>query len=206
MKAVSAHWDAIFTDADDSTLGWYEKDLTKTLRLLDQIKQWQQATIFVSGAGTSTLIDTLLTEETTLALNDISGVALESVKNRIGASKNTIHWLHQDIAQPIDKTIPAIDIWIDRAVLHFLIEEKMIMGYFNNLKQHLSIGGYAIFAEFSHLGAKQCAGLAVHQYSVEMLSARLGASFQLISHFDHLYINPRGDKKPYIYALYQKVK
>jgi hypothetical protein len=206
MKEASAHWDAIFTGADDSTLGWYENDLTKTLCLLDQIKQWQQATIFVSGAGTSTLIDELLTKETTLVLNDISSVALENVKSRIGDSKNTIHWLHQDIAQPIDKPIPAIDIWIDRAVLHFLTEEKMIKGYFNNLKEHLSIGGYAIFAEFSHVGAKQCAGLTVHQYSIETLSARLGASFQLISHFDHLYINPRGDEKPYIYALFMKTE
>jgi hypothetical protein len=50
------------------------------------------------------------------------------------------------------------------------------------------------------------AGLTLHRYSIEELSERLGSSFTLISHFDHIYINPYGDPRPYIYALFKREK
>jgi hypothetical protein len=90
--------------------------------------------------------------------------------------------------------------------LHFLIIEEDIAGYFENLKSILKKGGYAIFAEFSISGASKCAGLNLHRYSIEDLSQKLGTSFKLVSHFDHTYINPFGDPRPYIYALYKREK
>ena len=206
MKSTEKHWNTIFSKTEDSALGWYEKDLTKTFSLLNKIDQWGSASIFISGAGTSTLIDELLVQKNTkLILNDISTKALNKVKERLAANNKNIYWLNQDISQPIYNTLPSIDIWIDRAVLHFILDENGINGYFNNLKSKLAINGYAIFAEFSIDGAKQCAGLKIQQYSVELLSKRLGSSFQLVTHFNHIYTNPNGDEKPYIYALYKRV-
>ena len=206
MKSRSEHWDSIFSEAKDSTLGWYEKDLTETFTLLNQIENWERSTLFISGAGTSTLIEELLTKNAQLVINDISIKALNNVKARLGKQEKEIYWLCQDIAQPVQEAIPVIDIWIDRAVLHFLTDEKSIRGYFNNLKSILRMGGHAIFAEFSKTGAKQCAGLTVHQYSVEELSKRLGSSFKLISYFEHIFISPGGEEKPYIYTLFQRVE
>jgi hypothetical protein len=206
MTSVSQHWDSIFAKQSDTTLGWYEKNPTKTLGLLHQIENWQEATVFLSGVGTSTLVDVLADDAITLVLNDISAEALKTIKNRLGDKLNGSVWLCQDIALPIQTVIPPIDIWIDRAVLHFLTDEKSIQGYFDNLKMHLKQGGYAIFAEFSHTGAEKCASLSVHQYSVEELSMRLGTSFKCVKHFDHTYINPHGDDRPYCYALFQCIK
>jgi len=101
--------------------------------------------------------------------------------------------------------LPGIDIWIDRAVLHFLREEEHIQGYFNNLVSALKPGGHALFAEFSTAGAPKCAGLELHRYCIEELSARLGSHFKLISFFDHIYINPDGAARPYIYALFKRI-
>ncbi len=79
------------------------------------------------------------------------------MKKRIKNGSEKIEWLCQDIAQPIPSPIPAVDIWIDRAVLHFLTNKTDINGYFENLKSVLKIGGYAIFAEFSKASALKCA-------------------------------------------------
>jgi len=210
MKSTDKHWDAIFAKHTESSLGWYETDLSKTFKLVNQIKDWSHSTLFISGAGTSALVDELLKEKgVELVLNDISAIALEKMKVRlleqeILKQESKVSWLCQDIAQPITVSIPAVDIWIDRAVLHFLTEEKAIKGYFENLKLHVKGNGHVIFAEFSQVGAEQCAGLAVHQYSIKELTERLGESFTLLSYFDSIYINPRGQKRPYIYALYQK--
>jgi len=97
-----------------------------------------------------------------------------------------------------------VDIWVDRAVLHFLTDDEAINGYFRNLNSVLKVGGYAVFAEFSEDGARKCAGLVLHRYSVSELSGRLGPSFDLISTFDYTYLNPNGDPRPYVYALYKK--
>ncbi len=203
MKSSSQHWDSIFRDTEDSKLGWYEKDASKTFKLLNQVPKWECSKIFLPGAGTSILIDELLTRSTKLVLNDISSEALNLVKSRLDDKADGIIWLCQDIARPVVDTIPSVDIWIDRAVLHFLTDEADIKGYFNNVRSILKSGGYAIFAEFSKNGAAKCAGLTLHRYSIEEISERLGSSFKLISYFEHTYINPFGDPRPYVYALYK---
>lgn len=206
MKSSSKHWDKIFSGTEDSKLGWYEKDASKSFELLNDIPGWKNSTLFLPGVGTSVLIEGLLSQGTTLVLNDISIEAINRVKSRLGDRSKGIYWLCQDIAQPIQDAIPDIDIWIDRAVLHFLTDEEDIRGYFENVKSILKVGSYAMFAEFSKTGAPKCAGLTLHRYSLEELSERLGSSFTLISHFDHIYINPNGDPRPYIYALFKREK
>ena len=206
MKSSGEHWDKIFSCTEDSRLGWYEKEASKTFELLNCIPGWENSKIFLPGVGTSVLIEGLLSKGTTLVLNDISIEAINRVKSRLGDRSKDIYWLCQDIAQPIQDAIPDIDIWFDRAVLHFLTDEDDIRGYFENIESILKAGSYAMFAEFSKTGAPKCAGLTLHRYSIEELSERLGSSFTLMSHFDHVYINPNGDPRPYIYALFKKEK
>jgi SAM-dependent methyltransferase len=206
MKSSSKHWDKIFSNTEDSKLGWYERDGSQTLELLNQIPEWEKSTIFLPGAGTSVLIEALLSKGVKLVLNDISVEALNRVKDRLNDKGREIDWFCQDIAQPIQGTMPDVEIWIDRAVLHFLTDEDDIKGYFENVKLTLKAGGHAIFAEFSKTGAPKCAGLTLHRYSIEELSEKLGPLFKLVSHFDYTYINPNGDPRPYIYALYKREK
>ena len=204
MKPSSKHWDNIFLSTEDSQLGWYEKDASKTFELLEHISAWENSTILLPGAGTSVLIDELLINGAKLVLNDISIEALKRVKSRLGNKYTEIIWNCQDIAQPIHESIRNIDIWIDRAVLHFLTDEEDIKGYFENIKSTVKLGGYAIFAEFSKTGSPKCAGLTLHRYSLEEISERIGSAFELVLHFEHTFINPFGDPRPYIYALYKK--
>lgn len=204
MNSISQHWDKIFTRTDDTSLGWYEKDVSQTLELLNKIPEWENSTIFIPGAGTSKLIEELLTRGSKLILNDISDEALKSVRSRLGEQNKDVIWLCHDIASTIPNSIPEVDIWIDRAVLHFLTAEDDIKGYFSNLKSNLKTGGHALFAEFSKDGAPKCAGLTLHRYSIEEISENLGDSFELISHYHYTYINPSGDPRPYIYGLYKR--
>lgn len=204
MPSTPTHWDKIFTSTEDPNLGWYEADPSQTLAFLDRVPNWADATIFLPGAGTSVLIDVLLERGATLILNDISGEALNRVKARLGDRGAGITWLCQDIAEPLPATLPPVDLWIDRAVLHFLTDEAAIQGYFENVKAALRPGGYALFAEFSLVGATHCAGLRLHRYSVEELTERMGPEFSLVHQTDYTYFNPSGDPRPYVYALFKR--
>jgi len=206
MTSKRQHWNTIFSSTERTRLGWYEEDAVQTLGLLDTIPDRAASTIFIPGAGTSILIDQLLAKGAKLILNDISSEALNQTKARLQDSAHKITWLCQDIALPIIEPLPTINIWIDRAVLHFLTTENDIGGYFDNVRSQLKVGGYALFAEFSKKGARKCAGLEVHRYSVDELTQRLGTSFELVSQIEHNYVNPEGGNRPYIYALFKRFK
>jgi EEF1A lysine methyltransferase 2 len=203
MTTRNEHWNAIFSTKADPELGWYEKDVSQTLKFLDHIPQAESAMVFLPGAGTSALVDQLLDRGHKLVLNDISDEALNKLRARIGTS-NKLTWLHHDISRPLPESAPLADIWIDRAVLHFLLEEADIQGYFANLQSAIKPGGYALLAEFSTMDARKCAGLELHRYSIEEMTRRMGSAFELVKHEDYTYINPVGDPRPYIYALYKK--
>ncbi len=205
MKSKNAHWDNIFSNSENSKLGWYESDTSATFQLLNQIKRLEEKTVFIPGAGTSTLVEDLIPLAKQLVLNDVSNEALNILKKRIENTSSNIIWNCQDITVPFDKHFPKVDIWIDRAVLHFLTNKEDIKKYISNIKSNLNKNGYVIFAEFSKVGVAQCAGLDVQRYSKDELSQNLGDSFELLYHFDFIYTNPNGDKRPYIYTLYKKI-
>ena len=204
MGTRNEHWNAIFSTKADSELGWYEKDISQTLKFIDLVPESESTTIFLSGAGTSVLVDELMNRGHKLILNDISDEALNKLRKRIGTNAK-LTWLHHDISKPLPRNIPQVHIWIDRAVLHFLLDESDIQGYFTNLQSAIHQGGYALLAEFSTTGAPKCAGLELHRYSIEEMTNHMGSDFELIKHEEYTYINPFGDERPYIYALYKKI-
>lgn len=199
------HWNEIFASKEDPQLGWYEADVGQTLRFLDLVPEHETSTIFLPGAGTSLLVDALLARGSRLVLNDISDLALRKLGRRIGAPEPEPVWLHHDIAEPLPTGLPACDLWIDRAVLHFLLEERAIEGYFRNLRSILRPGGHVLLAEFAVSGAPKCAGLDVHRYSVEEMARRLGPEFAVVAADEFTFVNPAGAPRPYVYALFRRV-
>jgi hypothetical protein len=203
MSTLSEHWNAIFSSKKDAELGWHENDASQTAKFLDLIPQHKDATVFLPGAGTSVLIDALLGKVHHVIANDLSEAALGKLRARFGMN-DRLSLLHHDVSQPLsDKYFNSIDLWIDRAVLHFLIKEEEIQGYFTNLQAAVRPGGHVLLAEFSTQGAQKCAGLEVRRYSIEEMTMRLGADFELVTHEEHTCINPFGSPRPYIYALFK---
>ena len=204
MKSNPEHWNRIYSETEEDRLGWYEENPAPTFDLLCQVAGWEDSTVFLPGAGTSALAGQLLDAGAKLIANDLSASALERLRTRLGPQARKVIWSCRDIAQPLGEEIPKADVWIDRAVLHFLTEEQEIEGYFENVMAYLKPGGHILFAEYPPHGASRCAGLEVHRFSLEELSERLGGGFELLDHFDHIYINPEGDQRPYIYALFRR--
>lgn len=204
MPDRAEHWNQIFASKPDRELGWYEAHVGQTLAFLDRIPIATYQTVFVPGVGTSLLVDELLARGMQLILNDISGEALARLQGRIGARDDQVQWLHHDISRPLPDDVMRADIWIDRAVLHFLLVESEIDGYFGNVRAVVKPGGHVLLAEFSKAGATRCAGLDVHRYSIEEMRTRLGRAFSLVGAEDHTFVNPSGAPRPYVYALFQR--
>ena len=203
MKDLTEHWNKIYSKSDENQLGWYEDDFTQTVKFIDYIANWERSKIFVAGAGSSGLIDILLNSDANLILNDLSTEVIETSKKKYNNYKHKIEWNCHDLTEPFPEELNDIDIWIDRAVLHFIVDNNNVQQYFRNVDAVVKSGGYALFAEFSKSGAKKCAGLDVRRYEIQDFEKNL-SSFQLISSEEYTYINPGGEPRPYIYALLKK--
>lgn len=202
------HWNNAYSSKPTDQLGWYEEDVTETCNLIDKASIASNARILIVGAGTTTLIDRLLEKGfTNIIASDLSEVSLNKLKQRLGEKSNSVQWLVDDLTNSTELSVlEPVDLWIDRAVLHFFIEENDRKNYFKLLDQLVKPIGYAIFAEFSLYGASKCSELNVHRYSNELFINYLGNSFELLETFDHTYSMPSGDLRPYIYSLFKKVK
>ncbi len=103
------------------------------------IPSLNEAMVFLPGAGTSILVHELISQCRHLVLNDISDVAIQRLKEKI-KDQHKITLLRHDISMPLPEKIPMVDIWIDRDVLHFLLEEREIEEYFRNLCSRVKLG------------------------------------------------------------------
>ena len=205
--SMNEHWDEIYEALDADELTWYEEIPEPSIRLLSKCQINKDESILDVGAGASTFIDYLLNQgfKNIIAV-DISEIALNKIKERLGKEKaSSVRWIVDDITEPVHiQDLRDIAVWHDRAVLHFLLEEKHQKVYLSMLKKVLKNKGYVIIAAFSLKGAKKCTGLDVKNYDQDILAEFLGEEFKLLEYFDQTYYMPSGEPRPYIYTLFQK--
>lgn len=200
------HWDKAYSDQPMDQLGWYEDMPEPSLSLIKKSGIESDARQLHAGVGGSTLIDHLLDSGyTRLIANDISPVALDRLRERIGEASKKIHWIVDDLSKPGTlNTIEPIDLWHDRAVLHFLLDADAQKAYFDLIRKVVRPGGRVIIGVFNLKGAEKCSGLSVFRYDHQMLVDRMGDDFELIEHFDYTFVNPRGEERPYVYTSFER--
>jgi SAM-dependent methyltransferase len=201
------HWDKVYSQSEINSLGWYEESPKPSLDLIKKCNLNKDAVILDVGSGATTLIEQLLKDcYTNIVATDISEIALTKAKENLKAEEvKSVKWIVDDITNPVYLSESGtVDLWHDRTVLHFLTEENQRGGYLSTLKGLVKIGGYVIIAVFSLEGAKKCSGLDVVNYDHTMISQFLGNEFELMKHFPHLYIQPSGSERPYVYTLFKR--
>ena len=209
---MQSHWNKIYEKKELETLGWYEEVPEKCLGLLEKCELQKDDLIIDIGSGVSNFIDQAMNKGfKSVALVDVSSNALERKKSLLkekNISIDTITWIIGDIGQYNvleGKINQKVKFWHDRAVLHFLREEKQRENYRNNLLANIAEGGYVMIAEFARDGAKKCSGLDLRNYDEQDIQDFLGVEFNLIESFNYTYYQPSGNPRPFVYTLFQKI-
>ena len=201
------HWNNAYKKTPVDSLGWYEENPMPSLELISECELPKDALLFNAGVGAATLIELLLDEGyRNIIVNDIASSALTELQNNLSHHKNSnIQFIVDDLTRPTELLkLKNIDLWHDRAVLHFFTTEEQQKAYFNLIRKVISPNGYVILAEFNLDGAKKCSGLDVFNYNEEMLQERLGKEFNLLKSFDYTYTQPSGNTREYVYTLFQR--
>jgi ribosomal protein L11 methylase PrmA len=205
--SVKDHWNKTYTEIPLTQLGWYESKPVPSIELIEHCKVPKDSAILDIGSGASTLTANLLELGfSNLYAVDISDVALEKAKSLLTeAWAAQVHWILDDITNPSSVLqIQNVQVWHDRAVFHFLTDERHRQIYRSVLQKLIVSGGFLIMATFALDGATRCSGLPVQRYSAESLSEFLGNEFKLLECFDYSYQMPSGILRPYVYTRFQK--
>jgi ribosomal protein L11 methylase PrmA len=203
------HWNKKYTNTPTTQLGWYEVESTPSLQFIEHCAVAKDAMLVDVGSGVSTLVASLLElGYQNIHAVDISEVALEKAKAMLTKEQaEQVHWIVDDITAPSSLLqLQNVAVWHDRAVFHFLTDEKDRQTYHSLLQQVVAPGGFVILSAFAMNGATMCSGLPVQRHSVESLSDFFGDGFSLIESMDYVYQNPSGEPRPYVYTRFQKTK
>ncbi len=195
------HWDTVYSGGPTEERGWYEP-APSTLDLVFRHSDPTDGVIDI-GAGDSALPPMLLAEGyKDITMLDVSDVALERSRRRLGGQGPSLIWLRADVTdwEP-NRTW---DVWHDRAVFHFLIDEADRKAYVNVARSALVPGGRLIVATFSPEGPDRCARLPVRRYSVEELIAEFSPGFEPLEVVDIEPASTIGDRRPYVAAVVRR--
>lgn len=206
-KDYKLHWNKAFDKTDVNNLGWYEENPKPSLDLIKKCNLTIDSSILNVGAGATTLVDDLIKlGYKNIIANDLSSSALNKLKERLGSDSKKLEWIEDDLTNPCKlNNLKDIDLWHDRAVLHFFNDKKDQDTYFDLIKKVVKKTGYVIIAAFHLNGASKCCGLPVHRYDENMLNERIGTDFELLESFEYTYLNPMGDPREYIYTLFKRI-
>jgi SAM-dependent methyltransferase len=200
MVEPRQHWESVYQAKRPTEVSWYRPHLEVSLKLIEDAVASRDAHIIDVGAGESTLVDDLLARGyRNLYALDLSTVALDVARGRLGADASRVTWLCGDVC-----TFPfpprQYDLWHDRAVFHFLTDAADRAAYVRQVARAVKPGGHVVVATFGPQGPTKCSGLDVMRYGPEALHDEFGSDFQLVKHHTELHHTPLGSTQQFTYC------
>ena len=197
---TKSHWEKVYRTKRPNEVSWYRPHLEISLQLIEDAAPNHNAQIIDVGAGESTLVDDLMARGyRNVYVLDVSSMALEVAKGRLGASANQVAWLCGDVTT-FGFSRYQFDVWHDRAVFHFLTDSKDRVAYVRQVAHAVKPGGHVIVATFGPEGPTQCSGLDVVRYGPESLHDEFGTSFRLVKHLTEFHRTPAGSIQQFTYC------
>ena len=196
-----AHWERVFSSNTEDQVSWFEAVPEASLSLIRACGLARDALILDVGAGASRLPDALLNEGfTNVALLDISAAALEQTRQRLGPLARSVRMIVADVADW--RPDVQVDLWHDRAVLHFLAGTHDRAAYAAAVRTAVRSGGFVIISGFAPSGPERCSGLPVVRASQSEIAALLGPGFDLLDAFEKDHLTPKGVMQRFLFTRF----
>lgn len=198
------HWNEVYKTLAPDDVSWYQTRPTTSLQLIKASGVAKDRGVIDVGAGASALVDFLLDRGfTKLAVLDISAIALQHARQRLGVRAAGVEWFEADVT---DFRPPhRFGLWHDRAVFHFLTDPADRREYVETMSRALTPDGQVIIATFAIEGPLKCSGLDVARYDALSLAAELGAGFQLREQVDEHHLTPWNTEQRFSFFRFVRV-
>jgi ubiquinone/menaquinone biosynthesis C-methylase UbiE len=197
---TKTHWEHIYETKTPTQVSWYQEHARFSLQYIRKTGIQKTDAIIDVGGGTSILVDDLLADGyQDISILDVSAVALQLARARLGTRAAEVNWIEADITQA-DLAEQAYDLWHDRAVFHFLTQATDRQRYIDTLRRAVRVGGHIILATFAPDGPERCSGLDVVRYSPESLHHEFEGEFEVVDSTRETHHTPFGREQKFIYC------
>lgn len=199
------HWEGVYTSKATDRLGWFRPHLETSFSWIGELGLSPDSPLIDIGGGASTLVDDLIEAgHTAITVLDVSEAALDAAKSRLGEQARLVTWIRADVTDAGAIT-GRFELWHDRAVFHFLVEEDDRRAYVANLEKSVEPGGHLVIGTFAPEAPPKCSGLPVQRYEHEQLAEALGSGFELLRHHKEMHVTPGGVEQMYVYCLFRRI-
>ncbi|MDP3557225.1 MAG: class I SAM-dependent methyltransferase [Bacteroidota bacterium] len=204
MENKKKHWENIYQTKELKDVSWYQAKPTTSLEFLEEFNVAKSAKIIDVGGGDSFFVDNLIDlGYSDIAVLDISEIALEKAKIRLGDKATRVKWIVADAASFVPTE--EYDFWHDRAAFHFLTEENEINNYIKTVQNNLAVNGVLVVGTFSETGPNKCSGIEIKQYSENSISERLSLFFKKIKCITVDHETPFNTLQNFIFCGFKKI-
>ncbi len=147
-----AHWDSVYTANDLDELGWYEPRAS-TLELVTAYSTPADSLIDVGGGASPLAVELAELGYRDLTVLDISERALEASRTALREHAEVVTWIRADVTRfgPDRRW----QLWHDRAVFHFLVEQDDREAYRAVAASAVEPGGVLMSRDVRPRGARQ---------------------------------------------------
>lgn len=196
------HWENVYTTKGSDDVSWFQRLPATSIRLITSVSTPADAVVDV-GAGTSTLVDELLSlGYDDLTIVDVSAAAVHEVSERLAERAQKVTRVIADITEWEPSRTFAV--WHDRAVLHFMTNDSARSAYVTTVARSLAQGGHLIVATFSQDGPDTCSGMTVTRYDADDLFALFGRWFERVAAEREVHVTPWGTEQPFTWVVLRR--
>jgi SAM-dependent methyltransferase len=195
MTDKGRHWDDAYRNRGVEGVSWYQTEPVMSLDLICLLEVEPQAPVIDVGGGASLLVDRLLEYGFgDLSVLDVSEVALEECRRRLKGNPQ-VSFIEQDVLawRPSRR----FGLWHDRAVFHFLTDQRDRDGYLAIMGHALRPDGRVVIGAFAEDGPTHCSGLPVARYCPAELAEPLGPDLTVIATSKEIHSTPAGATQPF---------
>jgi SAM-dependent methyltransferase len=197
------HWETVYSTKGETGVSWYQDEPRLSLELIGAVAPAKGGRIIDVGGGASVLVDRLLDHPfESIAVLDISEIAIAKARLRLGERAGRVRWVVADVTESPE--LWAFDVWHDRAVFHFLTDPADRRGYVELALRTVPQGGHMVIATFADDGPTQCSNLDVCRYNARSLSSELGEGFSLMREAREMHRTPRGSSQAFVYGVFKR--
>jgi SAM-dependent methyltransferase len=201
--AAAAHWDAVYAAKPIERTSWYAQRLEASLAAIERHAPQRSARILDVGGGASFLArDLVAAGYRSIAVLDLSERALEHARRTL-EDPARVEWRTGDVTT-VSLPRAGYDVWHDRAVLHFLVDDDAAGRYAAQARAALSAGGVAIVGCFAPDGPERCSGLVVARRSADEVAALFGPAFERIEAFRETHVTPAGAEQRFAWTVLRR--
>ena len=202
-ERMEDYWDKNF-EANE-VQNWVETEAPQIMQWFDSMAIPKTAKILCVGVGDSNIVNSLYSKGyKNIVANDISSKALEKLE-RSNIGNKGITYLRDDLLDPrgLTELYGSVDIYIDRATLHFFTTCPEKDFYFAQLNKYLTKDGLAMMGVFSKDNKPKCCGLDLQLWSMQSLKNRM-PEYTFPDEFEQAFTERNGNVRNYLYLLAKK--